>query len=394
MSDEHAGRDRDLPALGPAGARVVDCFAAADAEALSVELLAVMADLPVADARTAIDGLLAAGLLIRTEHDWVRPAPELASQSGLAPPERVDTQSRRQLVTHLSAGVEHATALLQEQGQRRPRSTQRRTGHQSIDTRADAITWLVTHRAVLLAALAVAVQDGDGEDAIRLASWLWSLVPVTPALLNDAEWRDRLARAGENAAIHSRNPHALGLLLDLSSACAAQAGDFARAEEQRIRSTAIWRRLGEHDRLVAAVNALGVVYRDWGRLHRALDVYFELIAECQLRNDLRGHAHALHAVGLTMITAGRSDSAVEYLRRADRAFRAMPEPAPVEHAHVAVALGRIYWRQNQFSRARRCFSTALALLVDVDDQAADRVRALLSTQDGLPLPSSADGTAQ
>jgi hypothetical protein len=56
-----------------------------------------------------------------------------------------------------------------------------------------------------------------------------------------------------------------------------------------------------------------------------------------------------------------------------------------ERADAAVQLRRALWACNAKSRARRQFSHALTLLVDVDEQAADQVRQLLSTP-GQRLP--------
>ena len=55
------------------------------------------------------------------------------------------------------------------------------------------------------------------------------------------------------------------------------------------------------------------------------------------------------------------------------------------HARILVWCGRTRWEQDQHDAARRRWSRALAMLVDVDEVVANRVRALLATEpDGRP----------
>jgi hypothetical protein len=87
-----------------------------------------------------------------------------------------------------------------------------------------------------------------------------------------------------------------------------------------------------------------------------------------------------------MLEVGRVDSAIDYATRAQDAVEALPDAPARQRAEVAVLLGRALWASGAESVARRRFSHALALLVDVDDAAADRVRALLGAPTGTRLP--------
>jgi hypothetical protein len=78
---------------------------------------------------------------------------------------------------------------------------------------------------------------------------------------------------------------------------------------------------------------------------------------------------------------------MDYFDRADREMGLVTEAgaAPevvAAHARILVWCGRARWEQGQHGAARRRWSRALALLVDVDDAAANRVRALLATDPG------------
>jgi tetratricopeptide (TPR) repeat protein len=157
--------------------------------------------------------------------------------------------------------------------------------------------------------------------------------------------------------------------------------DRLTAEERWVRALAVARREGDHARSDAVLTALGALYRDWGRLSKALDAYLALV---DLRgDDPAGLAEALVEVGTTMYAAGRLPSAMNYFDQADEAMSEVD--APETHAQILVWCGRTRWEQGQHGAARRRWSQALAMLVDVDEEAADQVRALLTMEpDSLP----------
>jgi tetratricopeptide (TPR) repeat protein len=206
------------------------------------------------------------------------------------------------------------------------------------------------------------------------------------ALRDDETWTADLARHGEEAAIQGRDPHTLGTVLEHSADWARQHGDHRKAEAQWVRALAIWDRLPEHEPVARVLGALVDLYRAWGRFHRALDAGFDLVSQTQRVGDERSAALALHEVGVTMLAAHRPDSAVDYLNQADLAMGRLAEPVTADRAHTLVALGRAYWQLRKWTRARRQFSAALALWVDLDDIESDRVRQLLRQSAGGPLP--------
>jgi tetratricopeptide (TPR) repeat protein len=242
--------------------------------------------------------------------------------------------------------------------------------------------WLADHRADVLAAVR---EDARGM-GIRLAAAVWPAAGLVP----DPRWWAELAEAGEALAIADREPAMLVDLLHGAATTFAEHDDRLRAEERWVRALAITRRDGLRDRGEAVLRALGALYRDWGRLGKALDAYLGLV---DLRRDLgdpAGTADALAEVGTTMHAAGRLPSATDYFDRADEAMRAVtdtgtttPAAAPeaaTAHARILVWCGRTRWEQGEHGAARRRWSRALALLVDVDEDAANRVRTLLATE--------------
>lgn len=244
--------------------------------------------------------------------------------------------------------------------------------------------WLADHRAEVLAAVLACDRDGSRELGTRLAAAVWPAA----GLVHDPGWWADLAEAGETLAVADRNPSALVDLLHGSAATFAEHGDRLRAEERWVRALAVVRGGGsrDHDRCQAVLSALGGLYRDWGRFGKALDAYLGLVELRRELGDPVALADALAEVGTTMHLAGRLASATEYLDRADEALVPVTEDGAAApevlcaHARVLVWCGRARWEQDQHGAARRRWSRALAILVDVDDAAANEVRALLAAE--------------
>ena len=193
-------------------------------------------------------------------------------------------------------------------------------------------------------------------------------------------------------AIADRAPGSLVELLDLAAATFAGHGDRVRAEERWVRALAVARRDGLAGQ-GRVLGALGGLYRDWGRLGKALDAYLALVEVRRAVGDLAGVAAGLVEVGTTMHAAGRLGSAVAYFDRADEAM-GQAAAGSAEHAGVLLWCGWARWERGERGAARRRWVRALAMLVDVDEAGADRVRALLASgPDGDPGFPYASNTA-
>jgi tetratricopeptide (TPR) repeat protein len=243
---------------------------------------------------------------------------------------------------------------------------------------AKAGAWLAEHRADILAAIRACDRDGLRRPGTRLAAALWPSAGLVP----DPGWWQELARTGEELAIADRDPAALAELLHRSAATFAEHGDRQRAEAQWVRALAIIRRAGLDP--AAVLTALGTLYREWGRLSKALDADLGLVDLRRAEGDPVGTASALTAVAGTMRDAGRLSSAADYLAQADEALTGITASSPqvrTIHAQILVSWGSALADQGLPGPARRQWSRALAMLIDVDDTAADQVRTLLATAD-------------
>ncbi len=234
--------------------------------------------------------------------------------------------------------------------------------------------FLAEHGQDVTAAVLACDRDRLRGRGILLATATWPSAGLVP----DPSWWEDLARAGETLAIAERDPAALVDLLHGAATTFAEHGDRVKAEERLVRALAITRSPGGPDG-TAVLCALGALYRDWGRLGKALDAYLSLVDLRRDAGDMAGTAAALAEVGATMHAAGRLRTAMDYFDRADEALVEVPDAAP-DHARGLVWCARTRWEQGLRSAARSRWSRALALLVDVDDTAADEVRALLAAE--------------
>lgn len=245
-------------------------------------------------------------------------------------------------------------------------------------------SWLADHRAEVVAAVLSCDRDGSRELGTRLATAVWPHA----GHLDDPGWWSDLGEAGESLARADRDSATLVDLLDRCARTFALHGDRLRAEERWVRALAVARRDGLHPQCQAVLSALADLYRSWGRLGKALDAYLGLV---DLRQDPAGVADALARVGATMHAAGRLASATDYFDRADDVLTQDADADPSAHAEILVWCGRTRWEQGHHGAARRRWSRALALLVDVDEEAANRVRGLLATEPGYTSSSSSGG---
>lgn len=227
--------------------------------------------------------------------------------------------------------------------------------------------------ADIVAAVREAGRRGLVPPAVELALATWRV--IAPA--RDRGWWRRLAEAGEDVAIAGRAPRGLIALLSSSGAAYARAGDPTTADDQWRRAFALAQRLGDHDHAAAALRRVGRLRRGTGALGRALTAFFELVRVRTDQGDDLGLVEALTEVGTTMQRAGRPGDAEYFLRRAWEALPADP-PTPARHAAALVDLGRAWADRGAHATAVRCYSPALAALLDVDEAAAGEVRALLA----------------
>lgn len=260
----------------------------------------------------------------------------------------------------------------------------------------DVGQWTVDHQDWVLTAIRAGARAELHSMAASVASAAWQVA----SHVADPEWRRQLARAGEDAAIDGREPVILVGLLNRSATLFEDAGDRATAEVQWVRVAKLAFEGGNHARIVASLNTLIEFYNRWGRRGPAVDALLELAdAQREAGNEV-GRAEALLRLGFLMLSAGRAETAENYLQTAENvlslASRTTPDLVqPRMRALVLELWGRALWQTGHSILARRCFNKALRVLGDHDPVARTRVRGLLDTHaddpslpDDMPQPDA------
>ncbi|WNV83049.1 hypothetical protein [Umezawaea sp. Da 62-37] len=242
---------------------------------------------------------------------------------------------------------------------------------------------------VIVAAVRPAVTTGAAEDGVLLARRLWA---TAEAIGLDADCADELAAAGAAAAAAARDPQSLGELLRSTSLWFQQHGDLIKAEKWATSEWEVWRRLGQTSLMAECLWRRADMFVVRGRGERELGCY-ERLESLYQGSDASARADLVRVVaakGIALLAYGNVEAGLVLLSRADKMVRTSPDFPPVEQAAVVEWTGRALWACGKTGTARRRFVAALALLVDHDDTAADRVRQLLAhDQSSELLPMSA-----
>lgn len=256
--------------------------------------------------------------------------------------------------------------------------------HTMLHDREDGTTWFTRNRQDILTAARAAVTLDDHRLAARFLAAAWAIVPP------DAEtaWCDELRDRGHELSTTAPESRELAMVFRNSAAVYLARGDHRFAEAEGLQELAVWRELDEPDEHVAALDALTRTFLARDRLHLAMDCADERLAVHIDHDRHRDIAADLQRLGVLLLLADRPDTAVDYFTRARAAFDDLPDVPARQHAHVRMLLGRALWATTGAAAAKRAFSSALSLVVDVDDRAAERIRALLGTPPGEPLPPS------
>jgi transcriptional regulator with GAF, ATPase, and Fis domain len=145
--------------------------------------------------------------------------------------------------------------------------------------------------------------------------------------------------------------------------CNARLGRNAEAIEWLQDAAATFRRIDDVDGLVAALNDLGLVYknlREWREATRFLEQALKIDERAGLYSRMRGHHHNL---GLIRYYLGQWDLAEEDFRRSLQIARDTGHRQG--EAAALMALGRLQRRRRQLDRAEESFRRALALAEQV-----------------------------
>jgi tetratricopeptide (TPR) repeat protein len=258
------------------------------------------------------------------------------------------------------------------------------SGRSPFRSAEDVARWWDAQHDHILSVIESLIADGQPETAASLLSQVWTIVPARA----QPRWRGRLRECGTRLATELPTSRVVADVLRYSAQACIQQVDYQDAELDGMRELVIWRRLDDYPGAVDALRRLADTFRLRDRLHRVIDCADQILTWSSRYQDQTGVAGALRNLGLVMVEVGRVDAAIDYLSRARDTLDVLPDVPVVRRAELIAQLGRALWMSGAESLARRRFSEALALLVDVDDAAADQIRTLLGTSAGTALPAS------
>lgn len=337
--------------LSSAGRRILRGLAATGARTFESTDVAVLADLDQQEVASALTDLVRGGWVSEVGPDrWAVSNEAEHLVASLAEDLTLPT-----VIAQVRAFTHHLTASLEE------------AGNPPLDA----------HRgATIIAAVTAAGRLNLVEEALTLTMQTWRATTPT----NDWTWWHTLAHVSEEIATEARDADRLIELLQESGTAYARTGAGHRADRQWRRAFSLTDATHDHRRSAALLLLIGARRRTAGLLGQALTVFHELIRLFTDTNDRLGLVEALIEMTVTLLRGGRRGDAERYLGRAVDTL-ATEEPSPTEvtrHTQALVRIGQL-WEELEFSgKAVPVYSNALAMLVDVDDEAADEVRALLA----------------
>ncbi|GIH19451.1 AfsR/SARP family transcriptional regulator [Rugosimonospora africana] len=331
---------------------------------VSVDSTAALTDLPVAVTRELLDFLVDERLLIQAGadryrlHDLIR-----IYAAGLAAAEEPETQRRAAVdrlcdwyLRHVSAAAD----LAYPQVLRLPADDDA-PALAAFDDRAQALAWLDTERANLVAAVHRGIGHRPSTSACQLADALRGYL----SLRRDPAWVP-LAEATLAAAIEDGEPYAkLAAYVNLAQA-RSYSGEALSAIDRYAEALAISQEIGWRVAESAIHRNLAAVYWQLGRLTDAVDQLQSSSAIDEETGWTVGRAAALGNLATIHFGLGRLTEAARYHQRALDAFRVIGSAA--DTAMALANLGETYAVLGRHDGAIDLLDEALTLCREVGNR--------------------------
>lgn len=223
--------------------------------------------------------------------------------------------------------------------------------------KADALDWLVGHRAELLAAVRAAAGLG-------LHRQTWELAEALTALYLNRRYLSDWAESGElgaRAAAADGNPAAEARLRTLLSRPLLDRGDDAVHGEN---SKPPFSGADESGRMLLRASAREFYGRYWDRhdAARAVETYEEALGLYHLAGEPRGIAIGLHFLGCAQDSAGRHATALATLTDAYERFLALDEKDRRMAARARAAIGTAFHHLGRDAEAVTALEDAVLML--------------------------------
>jgi tetratricopeptide (TPR) repeat protein len=283
---------------------------------VGIAAAASLADLSPAQARPLLDQLVRSHLLIEPApdrfafHDLLRAyAAELAHSTDTAPDR--DAALVRLLNQYLHST--HAAAVALQHFDLATPPAQLVEGHpETFTSHEAALSWLVTERAALVAAVGRAHDSG-------LFTHCWHIARnIHDFLVAQGHWHetDWVARTALTAAQHA--DHSAAQLSAHRAVAHARTllGRHEQAEEHLRHALRLAGALRDPVQAAYCEHNLAIVCQSQGRLSEALERDRSALAAFQLAGHTRGVTLALNGMGWLLVAAGEYQKALDYGHRA------------------------------------------------------------------------------
>ncbi|MFI1256442.1 AfsR/SARP family transcriptional regulator [Streptomyces netropsis] len=328
---------------------------------ISPEAASALTDLPLEQAETLLEDLLDAHVLTQhqlcryTFHDLLREH-ALATAAAQEPPNAQREALGRLFHHYLHTACAAIDHLYPEGKNRRPRVPAPDTPASPPQDEAEAITWLDSERANLMASAQYAAEHDWLPHTSQLAATLHRY------LLGHAHQADALALSGLalRAARRSGDTAAEArTLIDLGQVHFWWHGAYEQAAEHYRHALELAREIGDQGVAAGALQALGTVSRRRREYDQAHDHCAQSLVLFRELGDRGGEARCLTDLGIVHERQGRYEDAHEHHRQALHVYR--ETGSRIGETVVLNNIGLLYQRQGRYDEARRHHHQALEL---------------------------------
>jgi tetratricopeptide (TPR) repeat protein len=277
-------------------------------------------------------------------------------------PDHEQASARCRMLNWYLDTAECADRLLAPNRHRLQRGDMGKQSEQIFSARSQALDWLDTERASLVAAIHQAADRGLYPIAWRLADALFSFFNFRK---HWADWQDT-HEVGLSAAQHGHDLQAEAWIL---GSLAGVHHDLRQADEAiscSERSLAIAREILDRQSEARTLGNLGIIYLELGRFEEAIDYLQQALAICREIRDHHREGINLTALAEVHTRLGRFEEAINHCQRA----LAMHQEAGDRYreAEALDYLGDAYRGLSQLDEALKHYYQALAIKRDIGDR--------------------------
>lgn len=368
--DEQAGVRRafDLSyrTLHPDAQQVFRLLGLVPGSDITVEAVAALAAIGIADARRLLDRLIAVHLVNHpvldryTCHDLLR---HYAAERGRAEDSGADREAAlRRLHDWYLHGADRAARMLYGQSLRLPVPAVEVPAPAVVADQAAALAWLDAERANLVAVIRHAAEHGPRSrawlvaDALRGYFWLG---------MHLVDWQDATRTALAAAEAEGDLRAQAAAQLSLGDSCFRQ-GRRGPAIERYEAALTLAERTGWVQCEAAASCQLGVMYRDSGRVRQANDYLDRGLKLCRANGWRHGEAVTLIHIGRAYLQLGRLAEAIECCATALTINHAIG--SRLGEGTDLGYLGEFRYAQGRLDEAAEHLTGALPLLQECGDR--------------------------